>query len=216
MVVERCYLVKRKRAPLYVVLQTAQSRLKSSVYELLHVLLGSALIAVGAKTKFMLPLAPVPFTLQTMFLHYLLFTLGRKAWRSVATYIALGLAGVPLFALGGGPLYVLSPTFGYVAGFLLGTVVAGWIIPTGALSLKRGLVAGLTQLLIIYTAGVLWLSLWYSLVKGLSILQSFIVAVATGVAPFIVWDIVKLIVALHLARFTVAMYGFIVKRVSRV
>ena len=36
-----------------------------------------------------------------------------------ATYILLGLVGVPVFASGGGPGYVLQPTFGYLIGFVL-------------------------------------------------------------------------------------------------
>ena len=38
---------------------------------------------------------------------------------AVATYVLLGLVGVPVFASGGGPGYVLQPTFGYLIGFIL-------------------------------------------------------------------------------------------------
>ncbi len=34
-------------------------------------------------------------------------------------YLLIGLAGVPIFARGGGPAYLLRPTFGFLLGFLL-------------------------------------------------------------------------------------------------
>lgn len=43
-------------------------------------------------------------------------------------YLAVGLSGIPVFAAGGGPAYLIRPTFG----FLLGFVFAAWI--TGKLS----------------------------------------------------------------------------------
>ena len=46
-------------------------------------------------------------------------------------YLAVGLSGIPVFAAGGGPAYLIRPTFG----FLLGFVFAAWI--TGKLSSLR-------------------------------------------------------------------------------
>jgi biotin transport system substrate-specific component len=54
-----------------------------------------------------------------MILIYLTLLLGKRAWRAVLAYLICGLAGLPVFALGGGPWYVFSPTFGYLMGFLL-------------------------------------------------------------------------------------------------
>lgn len=180
--------------------------------EVLLAIGGAVLIAGGARVKILAPFTPVPFTLQTMSLHFLLFTLGRRAWRPVLAYIALGLAGLPFFAFGGGLLYVLSPTFGYILGFLLGTLLAGRLTPTGVLSLKKCLTAGFTQLAVIYLLGVTWLAGWYTLIRGLPLLSAFALAVATGLAPFIVWDIVKLFTAIPFARATVAVYLYLSER----
>lgn len=80
------------------------------------------MLSLSARVKLVAPITLVPFTLQTMTLHYLLFIHGARAWRYVATYVLLGLAGLPIFAYGGGLAYVLSPTFGCLIGFIFGDV----------------------------------------------------------------------------------------------
>jgi len=189
--------------------------LKKLVRELVHTAIGVFLLAIGARVKFIAPFTLVPFTLQTMFLHYLLFIHGKRAWRYVAAYVLLGLAGIPVFAYGGGVLYVFSPTFGYLVGFVLGTLVAGLITPLGALSLKRGLTAGFTQLAIIYTMGATWLAVWYVLIRGFSFTNGLILAVVTGVLPFIAWDTLKLLTALALSRVTIAAYIRIYQKIKK-
>jgi biotin transport system substrate-specific component len=50
---------------------------------------------------------------------------GRLAALSQLVYLLVGLLGMPIFAHGGGPGYVLQPTFGYLLGFVLGGYVIG-------------------------------------------------------------------------------------------
>ena len=65
------------------------------------------------------------FTLQWLFVLLAGLLLGsRRAFRSVAVYLITGLIGFPVFARGGGPAYLLRPTFG----FLLGFALAAWAI----------------------------------------------------------------------------------------
>jgi len=87
----------------------------------------SALIAVGAFIR--IPVPVVEFiTLQTLFVNLAGLILGKKYGAvSVAVYIAAGLAGAPVFAAGGGPGYIVRPTFGYILGFLAGAFIAGLI-----------------------------------------------------------------------------------------
>ena len=53
--------------------------------------------------------------------------LGRK-WGTISLvlYLALGLVGLPIFSSGGGPAYVLQPSFGYIIGFAIGGFFAAW------------------------------------------------------------------------------------------
>ncbi|MBQ3141111.1 MAG: biotin transporter BioY [Clostridia bacterium] len=119
----------------------------------------AALIAVGALIRIPLPLAPL--TLQTLFVLLAGMLLGPRAGAfSVGVYLILGLAGLPVFAQGGGPGYLLQPTFGYLLGF----VVCAWLV--GRLTAKqkappfaRMLCAGLAGLGAMYVIGVGYLLL---------------------------------------------------------
>lgn len=85
-----------------------------------------ALIAAGAFIK--VPIPVVPFTLQYLFTMMAGLLLGGKlGFCAVGAYIFLGLAGLPIFAQGGGPGYVFQPSFGYLIGFAAGAYVTGVI-----------------------------------------------------------------------------------------
>ena len=77
-----------------------------------------ALVAAGAFIR--IPVGTDVYTLQFLFTLLAGLLLGaRLGATAVATYVLLGLVGVPVFASGGGPGYVLQPTFGYLIGFIL-------------------------------------------------------------------------------------------------
>ena len=85
----------------------------------------AALTAVSAYVT--LPIGPVPITMQTCFVLLSGAVLGSR-WGagSQIVYVCLGLAGIPVFAGGmSGPGVVLSPTFGYIAGFVLAAFLTG-------------------------------------------------------------------------------------------
>ncbi|MEZ0393662.1 MAG: biotin transporter BioY [Desulfurococcaceae archaeon] len=193
----------------------ASARLRRLALEALNLAAGIGLLYLGARARIAAPFSPVPFTLQTFALNLLVLVHGRRAIAHVASYIAMGLAGLPVFAYGGGPAYVLSPTFGYVAGFLAGTAAAARIAPRGALSTRRALAAGLAQLLVIYALGASWLAAWRLLFLGGSLAGALATALAAGVAPFVAWDLAKLAAALGLARALVVARMRVASRIAR-
>ncbi|EEQ62235.1 BioY family protein [Clostridiales bacterium 1_7_47FAA] len=90
----------------------------------------SALIAVGAFIKIVIPVGAdsMNFTLQWFFVLLAGLLLGSKrAFLSVSTYLLIGLMGIPVFARGGGPAYLLRPTFGFLLGFALAAYAMGKI-----------------------------------------------------------------------------------------
>jgi len=105
-----------------------------------------ALIAVGAFIR--VPLPNCPFTLQILFTTLAGIVLGsRLGAASVGIYIVLGLVGVPIFTSGGGPSYILQPTFGYLIGFMVGAYAVGRIAETmDTLSFKRLLAGSILNL----------------------------------------------------------------------
>ncbi len=127
-----------------------------SVERMVVCALFAALIAVGAFIR--IPVPVVPFTLQFFFTTLAGMFLGpRLGAASVLVYLALGLAGLPIFAQGGGPGYVLIPSFGYLIGFAAGTfltgkLLEGWSRP----SLTRLLLAALAGLAAVYLLGMVY------------------------------------------------------------
>src|SRR5262249_33431457 len=78
--------------------------------------LSFALVTWGAaRISVPLPMTPVPGTLQTLAVLLAGAVLGRRAGAaSQASYLLMGVAGLPVFALpGSGPTYLLGPTGGY-------------------------------------------------------------------------------------------------------
>ncbi|MFD3447252.1 biotin transporter BioY [Microbacteriaceae bacterium 4G12] len=117
----------------------------------------AACSAVGAFIK--IPIPYIPFTLQILSVYLAGALLGpRLGSLSQLCYVLIGLVGVPIFAEGGGPAYILKPTFGYLIGFVLGAYVNGWLIQK--FNLKRIysiFLANLSTLLVVYVVGCIWL-----------------------------------------------------------
>ncbi len=116
----------------------------------------TALITAGAFIKIPIPI--VPITLQYLFTMLAGLLLGSKwGFISVSVYIILGLAGLPIFASGGGIGYIFQPSFGYIIGFAAGAFVTGKIAEkSGNPSYKRLLSANFAGLLIVYILGMIY------------------------------------------------------------
>ena len=116
----------------------------------------TALIAIGAFIR--IPVPVCPFTLQLLFTTLAGLILGsRNGALSVALYVLLGLAGVPVFTEGGGPSYIFQPTFGYLIGFIAGAWVTGRIVElSDSISFAKTLFANLMGLLVVYLFGMVY------------------------------------------------------------
>jgi len=145
------------------------------------------LIALAAHVRIPLPGTDVPMTLQLLAVLLTGFALSPgKAVAATVLYLALGVAGLPVFAPGSAGLF--GPTGGYIAGF----VVAGWLIArlrgdVGA-GFYRLLIAGLTGTASVFVVGVAWRVLWFG--------GDVQLAAATGLVPFIPKAVVELFLAL--------------------
>ena len=90
------------------------------------VLAGAGVVALLAQATIPLPL--VPITGQTLGVILVGAALGsRRGAAALLTYLLVGLAGAPVFAeFSGGPASVLTPSFGFILGFVPAAFVAGW------------------------------------------------------------------------------------------
>ena len=128
---------------------------------------------LGAMVRVPLPGTPVPMTLQTAVVLFAGLALGARLGAfSQLLYLAIGLVGVPVFAdSGAGPQYVFGATGGYLLGFLIVPIVAGWLTARSG-GLKRTLAAVAVGTILIFALGVGWLALstgsvWTALQQGL-------------------------------------------------
>lgn len=120
----------------------------------------AALIAVGAFIKIEIPVEPyaMHFTLQWFFVLMAGLLLGKKRGAmSVCIYLIIGLVGVPVFASGGGPAYLIRPTFGFLLGFALAAFIMGLMMDKkGKSSFFRMLLTSIIGLLAYYGVGILY------------------------------------------------------------
>ena len=149
------------------------------------VVICSLLLILSAKIK--VDLYPVPMTLQPLAVLLIAMLCGRNiAVATVSLYLFQGMVGIPVFAYGGGLLYLLGPTGGFLFGFLFASIIIGELADKGwGKQIFKSVIAMLIGLIVIYTFGIF----------QLSILKGFDFAIINGLKPFIVGDLYKLILA---------------------
>lgn len=150
-------------------------------------LCGAALVTLGAKVQ--IPFWPVPMTLHTLAIFVLAVVLGpRLGFAAMASYLGAGALGLPVFSgspeRGIGLAYMVGPTGGYLLGYLFSTLLIGWVA-RGRSWLGQGL-AMLAGLALVYILGLSWLSIF---VPASALL-------ATGLAPFLAGDLLKIALAI--------------------
>jgi biotin transport system substrate-specific component len=159
-----------------------------------RVALMAALTAVAAQLAIPLPFSSVPFTLQVLAVILSGLLLGsRYGALAQAIYVLLGAVGLPVFAqFHAGLGVVFGPTGGYLLSYPLAAAVAGLAARAAAnIPRRRGLwvslLWGTVGLVVIYALGATWLSAVADL--------PFAIALAQGVLPFVVFDLIKVALA---------------------
>ena len=88
----------------------------SNITTLFTIVTCSLLLILSAKIK--VDLYPVPMTLQPLAVLMIAMLCGRNiAVASVSLYLFKGIIGFPVFAYGGGLVYLMGPTGGFLFGF---------------------------------------------------------------------------------------------------
>lgn len=155
----------------------------------------TVLTAIAAQISVPLPFTPVPFTFQPMVVLVGAAALGsRLGMSSQLLYLALGIAGLPIFAasplLPHGAARLLGPTGGYLMSYPLAAFVAGWLAERGFdRRYSTAFLAMAAGLAVVFAGGLAWLTIASQPARGFS------AALAAGFVPFIVPDLFKLMVA---------------------
>ena len=173
--------------------QTSQKKV-FTVKELTFTAMFAALLAVCSWIA--IPLT-VPITLQTFAVFAAIALLGTKcSFTAISVWILLGAVGVPVFANFKHGIAVLQgPTGGYILGFLLCPLVVGLIRKLSGkfsdhIAVKAA--AMLAALIVCYAFGTAWFIVVYT--ENISV----IAALELCVIPFVLFDVIKIALALLL------------------
>ncbi|SDR66206.1 biotin transporter BioY [Agrococcus carbonis] len=166
---------------------------RTLVKDLLLVAAGIAVVAALAQVE--IPMWPVPITGQTLGVMLVAATLGmRRGIAAMGGYMALGLAGAPVFAGFTGSIAAIGkPSFGFIIGFIATAAVVGWLAerrwdrrPVLAIALF-----GLASL-IPFAFGIPYMA---AVLAAMGAPVDLAGALAVGFVPFIVGGLVKWAIA---------------------
>ncbi|MCZ2493385.1 biotin transporter BioY [Dellaglioa carnosa] len=169
--------------------------------QLKQLIIAAELAAVmGVLSQLIIPLGPIPLTLQTIFIG-LLASLRPivEGIKTVGIYLLLGLIGIPVFAgFHSGLLSLIGPTGGYLFGFLIYVIVTGLFLKWCGNGRWQLYVANLLGASVQLLLGAAWLMIY----QQTTIQQAFLI----GVLPFILVGILKVIFVCELAHYLIRRY----------
>lgn len=147
------------------------------------------LTGIGARLS--IPNEPVPFTFQVMVALLAGLVLGpRDGFASQAVYLLAIAGGAPIDANALGAAALAGPTAGYLYSFPVAAAVAGFVAIRESVLVRWG--AALVGVAVIYAIGATYLKTYLGV--------SWETAYTIGVAPFIMLDILKALMAATLAE----------------
>jgi len=161
-------------------------------YQAALVVGGSLLIAALAQVVVRLPFTPVPISGQTLGVLLVGTAFGwLLGGLTLLLYLAEIAVGLPFAAEGEGGLEVLTlatASGGYIWGFLAAAILMGWLANRGwDRSIRSSISVMLLGHIVIYVFGISWLMA--SIDVGLQ------EALVLGLAPFVIGDTIKLLLA---------------------
>jgi biotin transporter BioY len=162
-------------------------KISAALYDVIIIICGSLIVGLSAQIKVYFPFSPVPITGQTFAVLMLAALLGsRRGVLAMLAYLIEGALGLPVFAGGIGPATLIGPTGGYLFGFIAVAYVVGKLAEMGwdrrVITTIAAMLAGEIAL---YAFGVCWLA----------IMTDIRTALVIGLYPFIVGDILKVVLA---------------------
>ncbi len=160
---------------------------KSKVFQMSIIGVMAAIICILGPLS--IPIGLVPITFTNLAIYFALYALGmKKGTISYLIYMLIGFSGVPVFSgFNGGPSVLLGPTGGYIIGFMFMALIAGLFIDRFSNKWYLCFVGMVIGTSVCYAFGTIWLAYQTNMSIG--------AALATGVIPFILGDVAKILIA---------------------
>lgn len=157
----------------------------------LRMMIITALFAaiIGILAQITIPFPLVPITGQTLAIGLAATILGsRFGTLSVIVYLAIGLAGVPVFAqFSSGFSTLFGPTGGYLIGFIPAAYFIGWYLEKTSFHFGHALISNIIGMILTLLIGTAWLKVAAHL--------SWTGAFTGGFAPFLIVGFIKAVIS---------------------
>lgn len=175
---------------------TKEMKKKYRTIDLVYIALGAVLITICSWIS--IP-TTVPFTMQTFAVFFVLSALGgKRGTAAVIVYILLGAVGIPVFAQFTSGIGILfGSTGGYIVGFVFMGLVYWLIVHLLGKKLWAQILSMVIGLAVCYAFGTAWFLIVYTQTNGA---VGLAMVLGWCVIPFLIPDLVKLGLALALAR----------------
>lgn len=150
----------------------------------------TATLILGLAANISIPTYPVPFSLQSLAVLLVGAFLGRKLGAlALIQYLLIGAIGFPVFANGnGGIAALMSPSAGYLYGYVLSAYIAGFAAERGYdRKLLTGVIAFAIAHQVLFIFGVVYLAFYFQ--------TSLMDAIKVGYLPFVGIDFLKFVLA---------------------
>ena len=147
----------------------------------------TAILCILAPISIVLPFSPIPLSLGTLAIYFVLIVQdGKYGIISILLYLLLGLVGIPVFSgFSGGIGRLFEPTGGYLIGYLPLGLIGSIFLNRYGKRFFTCLIGLLLGTLTCYCLGTVWLAYQTNL--------SISSALTVGVLPFLPGDAVKLV-----------------------
>ena len=141
----------------------------------------------------LMPLTPVPLTVQNFGVLVVGLLLGRRlGFAALALYLVEGAIGLPVFnpTGPGGLLQMFGPTGGFLIAYPFVAFLAGYLYESGSRSFARAALAGVAAEVVLFAGGLTWLyAFTHSLAK----------AAYLGLYWFVAGEVIKVMFAAAIA-----------------
>lgn len=149
----------------------------------------AAVTCILGPLSIVIPISPVPISFTNLAIYFTVILLGgKKGTICYLVYLLIGFVGVPVFSgFTSGPAKLLGPTGGYLIGFIFMAMISGFFVDKFSGKIYMYVLGMMLGTIVTYALGTAWLAYQANMTFGQ--------ALFAGVIPYIIGDIVKIIIA---------------------